>query len=88
VPDLVGEALEHTPLVRCLDVLQPEWHGDVVECPEGGDEGSCVLVGFIHGDLVVARVGIQERKKFAPRSGVHDLVDPWEGKRILLDMPC
>jgi hypothetical protein len=29
-PDLVSEALEHTPFVRSPDVLQTKWHGDMV----------------------------------------------------------
>jgi hypothetical protein len=82
-PDLVGEAPEHAPLVCGSGVLQTIWHGDIAERPEGGDEGSRMLVSFPHGDLVVARVGIQEREQLAPRGGVHDLVDSWAGKRIL-----
>jgi hypothetical protein len=57
-PDLIGEALEHTLLVRRPNVLQTKRHGDVAEHLEGGDEGGCMLVGFLHSDLVVPQVGI------------------------------
>jgi hypothetical protein len=64
------------------DFLLPEGHGDVAERSEGGDEGGRMLVGYFHGDLMIARVGVQKGKKLAPRSGVYYLVDAWERKRI------
>jgi hypothetical protein len=53
-PDLVGEALEHTSLIRGPGVLQAERHGDEAEWPKGGDERRSVLVGLLHSDLMVA----------------------------------
>jgi hypothetical protein len=82
VPNLVGEALEHAMLVRSSGILQPKWHGDITKCSKGGDEGGCVLEGLFHGDLMIARIGIQKGKELAPCSGVYDLVDVWERKRI------
>jgi hypothetical protein len=41
-----------------------------------------VLEGLFHGDLMIARIGIQKGKELAPCSGVYDLVDVWERKRI------
>jgi hypothetical protein len=64
--DLVGKAVEHAPLFRSSSVLQAERHRDVAECVEGGNEGSGVLVGLLHGNLVIARVCLQEGEKLAP----------------------
>jgi hypothetical protein len=41
-----------------------------------------MLVDFFHGDLVIARVGIQKGKELTPSGGFYDLVDAWERKGI------
>jgi hypothetical protein len=81
--DLVGKEVEHAPLVRSSSVLQAERHRDVAECAEGGKEGGGMLVGLLHGNLVIARVCLQEEEKLAPGSRVYDLIDTWERERVL-----
>jgi hypothetical protein len=39
-----------------------------------------MLVSLFHGNLVIARVAIQEGKELAPGGGVYNLVDAWERK--------
>jgi disulfide bond formation protein DsbB len=53
-PDLVVEHLVHQPLVSCPYVLQSEWHDFITKKPFAGDEGSLLLIIFVHHDLVVA----------------------------------
>jgi hypothetical protein len=46
-----------------------------------------VLVSLFHG-VVKARLGIQKEKELAPYSGVYDLVDAWERRKVFSNMPC
>ena len=59
-PDEVFETLEHTMLVRSPSVLQTEWHCDVAEQSEGGDERCHELVKLFHHDLMIPGVRIKE----------------------------
>jgi hypothetical protein len=83
--------LEHGPLVCSSSVLQTEWHGDIVECAKGGNEGVGMLFSLLHGDLVIAQVCIQEGKKLTPDNRVYDLINSHEMERVLgacLIEPC
>ena len=44
---------------------------------EGSDERGRELVGFLHRNLMVAGVRIQEAEGFAPRGGVDYLIYAW-----------
>ena len=66
-----------------VGVLQAERHGDVAVHPEGHDEGRLQGVGRVQLDLVLTGVSVQEGQELAPGGRVDDLVDPWEGERIL-----
>jgi hypothetical protein len=55
--DLISKAPLHAMLVGGASVFQAEWHGEAI-CAERGDERSRELVGILHCDLVIARVGI------------------------------
>ena len=65
-PDEVPKTLMHTTLVRSPNVLQTEWHCDIAERSEQGDERCHELIGLFHHDLMVPRVGIKEVEGFAP----------------------
>ena len=65
-PNEVPKTLKHTMLVCSTSVLQTEWHGDIAERSEGGDERCRELVGLFHRDLMVAGVRIKEVEGFTP----------------------
>lgn len=48
-----------------------------------GAECCGVLIDFRHGDLVIARVCVQEGNELKPDSRVHNLVNTWERKGII-----
>lgn len=75
--------MKHASLVRSSCVLQTKRHRDIAECAKGGDESGGMLVGFLHGDLVITGVCVKEGKEIAPDDRVHDLVNARERKGVL-----
>ena len=59
-PNLLSETVLHHSLVGGTRVLEPEGHCCVTVDAERRDECCFVFVFFLHLDLVVARIGIQE----------------------------
>ena len=62
--DVFAEHMVHAPLVRRARIPQTERHGDIAVYVEGCDERSRKLVGLFHPDLVIPRVGIEEKTGF------------------------
>lgn len=48
-----------------------------------GDEGGCGLVRFLHRNLVIAQVSVEEAQHLTVGGGVDHLVNAQEGKQIL-----
>jgi hypothetical protein len=59
--NVFAEHVVHAPLVRCTRIPQSKWYGNIAVHGEGCDERSRELVGLFHPDLVIPRVGIEER---------------------------
>ncbi len=49
----VGKQLVHEPLKRLCCICQTEWHKQILEQPEEGDDGGLLNVLGSHGDLMV-----------------------------------
>jgi hypothetical protein len=49
----VTEQLVHEPLKRLCCICQTEWHKQIFEQAEGGDDGGLLHVLGRHGDLMV-----------------------------------
>ena len=80
---VLGQGRLDGTLVSSPNVFQPEGCGVVAECAERRDECRLLLIFFRQGDLVIARVTIQETKQRAPCCGVYDLVYSRQPKGIL-----
>ena len=74
--DLLIEAHLDGPLIGRLGILESEGHGGVAVCTEGRDERCLDLVFFLEGDLVIARVTVEEAEQFAAGGGVYNLIYP------------
>ena len=68
-------------------ILQAEWHGDITETPEWGDESRFDLIRSKQTDLMVPGISVQERKSLTSRSRVDYLVDAGERKVIFRASP-
>lgn len=77
------ETFLHRALIYRSGVLEPGGHFDVTKQAEWCDKGHFLLVGLLHPNLVVARVGIQEIESFTTRGGVNELVDVGQRERVL-----
>jgi hypothetical protein len=64
--DEVAKTFDHAALVGCAGILQAERHRNITIQAERGDEGSRELVGLLHHDLVIPRVGVKVAEGFAP----------------------
>jgi hypothetical protein len=73
--DVFSEHMVHAHLVGGTCIPLAKWHCSITIHAKGCDERSHELVGFFHLDLVIARIGIEERQGFTPSSGVHNLID-------------
>lgn len=74
--------MKHASLVRSSCVLQTKRHRDIAECAKGGDESGGMLVGFLHGYLVVTGVCVHEGKELVSSGRVHNLVNTRERKGV------
>lgn len=63
--------LGHHPLERSPNVLQSEGHYLITISPLRSDEGYLLLILLIHGNPVVAPVGIHKAESSGTGSGVH-----------------
>jgi hypothetical protein len=79
----VLEALLDSTLVCSPCVFVPKRHGCVTICAKRSDERSFDLVDGVQRDLVITRVVVEEREKFASGRRVNHLVDTRETKGIL-----
>ena len=70
------------PLISCPRILEAKGHDLVTVQSFIGDKGCVGLVGGVHFDLVVARVGIEEAERFEASCGVNQLVDSWQGEAV------
>ena len=70
------------PLIGRPGVLETEGHGGVAVCTEGHDEQCLDLVFFLEGDLVIARVTVEEGEQFAAGGGVYNLIYLRQTKRV------
>ena len=70
-------------LICGAGVLEPEGHGIEAEWPVWGNKCYFSLIGFLHFDLMVSRVCIEETQRVVSGCGIDDLIDAREGKGIL-----
>lgn len=70
-------------MVGCSSVLEPEGYGDVAVGAKRRDEGGLFAVILFEGDLVVARVHVEEGEQLAPGRRDHRLVNVWEAEGVL-----
>ena len=68
--------------VTILGIFQSKRHDLVIEYALRGDECSFLLVGLVHGNLVITSVYIQEAHLDMTRGRVHQLVDLRQWKAI------
>ena len=76
------QTLLNHPHERGSGILEAEWHGDITEAPEWGDESCFDLVGSKQMDLMVPGISVQERQSLTSRSRVDYLVDAGKRKMI------
>jgi hypothetical protein len=81
--ELLLEAGLDNSLVGSVGVLQPKQHCHVAVGAERGDERGLLLVFFLDSDLVVAGVAVEKAEQVTARSGVDDLVNPWQPEGVL-----
>lgn len=74
-PDLICEHPVNQPLVSGSSVLQPKRHHIVTIQALVSYKARVLLVGRMHRDLIVPRVGIHEGHCLVPSCHVHQLVD-------------
>lgn len=87
-PKLILEDLVHQPLISCSCILEAEGYYLVAVNAFLGHEGSVLLIVWVHLYLVIPEEGIHEAEEFVTGHRVHQLVDLWQRKAILLDTPC
>ena len=68
--------------VTILGIFQSKRHDLVIEYALRGDECSFLLVGLVHGNLVITSVYIQEAHLDMTRVRVHQLVDLWQWESV------
>ena len=60
------------PLLGHPSVLESEGHGGIAVCTKRRDERRLDLVFFLEGDLVIARVKVEEGEQFIASGGVYN----------------
>ena len=81
--ELCCEATLDCLLVGGASIFQPKGHGVVAIDAEGRYKRRLILVGWIKGDLVIARVVVKKAEQDAPHSGVYNLVHTRKREGVL-----
>ena len=80
---LLLKHLVHQPLIRSPSVKRAEGHPNIAIEVLIRYKGCMLLIGAIHGYLVVPRLGIHEVEESMANCGVHEMINLGKGKAIL-----
>ena len=82
VADLLIKAHVDGPLVGHPSVLESKGHGGIAVCTKRHDERRLDLVFFLKGNLVIARVIVEEGEQFVAGDGVYNLIYPRQSEGV------